>query len=165
MTDPPRIRLGRIGRPHGVRGEVTLLPESDAGRLAVGVVVHSTAGRELTVAAVRPYRDRGLIVAFAGIADRNMAETLRGTVLWGDPADRPPLEPGEYWADDLAGLEAVAPDGTVLGLVAGVESGPAQDRLAVVTPAGKTVLVPFVSALVGDPVDGRIEIRDPGGLF
>ena len=51
----------------------------------------------------------------------------------------------------------------------GPETAPRRERSlgsgVVVTPDGTEVLVPFVSALVGDPVDGRIEIRDPGGLF
>jgi 16S rRNA processing protein RimM len=166
MTDDSRIRLGRIGRPHGVRGEVTVVPETDdRSRFATGSRLVSTEGREFVVADSHPYRDRGLVVAFVGVADRNTAETLRGTVLWGEAADRQSLEPGEFWPDDLAGLVAVAPDGAILGRVSGVDFGVSQDRLVVITPGGSTVLVPFVSALVGDPQDGKIEIRDPGGLF
>lgn len=163
---PGLIRLGRIGRPHGVRGEVTVVPESDdRSRFAPGSRLVSTEGTEFVVADSHPYRDRGLIVAFVGVADRNTAETLRGTVLWGDAADRRSLEPGEFWADQLTGLVAVAPDGSVLGKVSGIDFGVGQDRLIVVTPEGSTVLVPFVSALVGEPTDGTIEIQDPGGLF
>ena len=166
MTDDSRIRLGRIGRPHGVRGEVTVVPETDdRSRFAPGSRLVSTAGTEFVVADSHPYRDRGLVVAFVGVADRNTAETLRGTVLWGDAADRRSLEPGEFWADQLTGLVAVAPDGSVLGKVSGIDFGVGQDRLIVVTPEGSTVLVPFVSALVGEPTDGTIEIQDPGGLF
>ena len=164
--DSRSIRLGRIGRPHGVRGEVTVVPETDdRSRFAPGSRLVSTEGREFVVADSHPYRDRGLVLAFVGVADRNTAETLRGTVLWGDAADRRSLEPGEFWADQLTGLVAVAPDGSVLGRVSGVDHGVGQDRLIVVTPEGSTVLVPFVSALVGEPTDGTIEIQDPGGLF
>ena len=166
MTDDSRIRLGRIGRPHGVRGEVTVVLETDdRSRFAPGSRLVSTEGTEFVVAGAHPYRDRGLVVAFEGVSDRTTAETLRGTVLWGDAADRRSLEPGEFWPDDLTGLVAVAPDGGVLGTVSGIDFGVGQDRLVVITPTGSTVLVPFVSALVGDPQDGKIEIRDPGGLF
>jgi 16S rRNA processing protein RimM len=75
------------------------------------------------------------------------------------------LDEGEFWLDDLVGLEAVDPEGVVLGVVSSIDFGEAQDRIVVATPDGRQVLVPFVSALVGDPVDGRLEIRDPGGLF
>ncbi len=173
MTDDSRpaphsspIRVGRIGRPHGVRGEVTVLVETDdPTRFSAGAVLHREPGEDLVVERSQPYRDRGRIVAFSGVGDRSAAEALRGTVLWADAAARRPAAPGEYWVDDLVGVTAVSPEGAVLGQVRSVESAPGQDRLVVVTPDGREVLVPFVSALVGDPEGGTIVIRDPGGLF
>ncbi len=164
--DPGLIRVGRIGRPHGVRGEVTVLAETDDPyRFAPDSRLTGTAGTELVVLRSRPYRDRGLVVAFDGFADRSAAETLRGTILFAPATARSELPPGEYWSDQLVGLVAVSPDGAMLGEVAAVESGGPQDRLVVITPDGRAVLVPFVDAIVGDPIAGRIEIRDPGGLF
>jgi 16S rRNA processing protein RimM len=161
-----RITVGRIGRPHGVRGEVTVLPESDhPGRFAAGARVWTREGRELVVVSVSQYRDRGLIVGFEGVGDRAGAEGLRGSVL-GVPRDaRRDLGQGEFWPDELIGLEAVTPDGRVLGVVGAVDIGTAQDRVVVRTPDGRDVLVPFVAEIVGDPQGGRLEIRDPGGLF
>ena len=166
MENPEAVRVGRIGRPHGVRGEVTVLVETDdATRFDPGAILRRDSGADLVVRSSRPYRDRGRVVAFEGVADRSTAETLRGTVLWGDPAQRRPTDSGEYWVDSLVGLVAVSPDGVVLGAVRAVESGPGQDRLVIETSEGRRVLVPFVAALVGEPVEGRLEIRDPGGLF
>lgn len=122
-------------------------------------------GRGLVVASASPHRDRGLVVGFEGIDDRDSAEQLRGTMLSVPAASRRELEEGEFWLDDLVGLEAVDPTGATLGTVTAIDFGDAQDRLVVTTPEGREVLVPFVSALVSDPVDGRVEIRDPGGLF
>ena len=113
----------------------------------------------------RPYRDRGLIVGFAGITDRNAAEALRGLVLTRDAAERRSLDEGEFWSSSLVGLEAVTPAGVVLGRVAEVVAGGFQDRLVVVTPSGEEVQVPFVDEIVGDPEDGRIVIDAPEGLF
>lgn len=158
--------MGRIGRPHGVRGEVTLLPETDdPSRFFPGSILTTGDGRELVVISASPYRDKGLIVGFEGVDDRDQAETLRGEAVAAPASTRRDLEPGEFWPDDLVGLEAVARDGTVLGAIAAVDLGSAQDRLVVRTPEGRDVLVPFVDELVGDPEGGRIEIRDPGGLF
>ena len=73
--------VGRVGRPHGVRGEVTVLPAGDdPGDFGRGTILRA-GERDLKVRSARPYRDRGLIVAFAGIRNRNEAETLRGVLL------------------------------------------------------------------------------------
>jgi 16S rRNA processing protein RimM len=118
--------------------------------------------RELVVAAARPFRDRGLVVAFEGITGREAAEALRGTVLRLDEV--PELGEGEYWPEDLIGLHARLPDGSPLGEVAAVVRGP-QDRLVIETASGSRVEVPFVSDLVSDPEDGGIVIDPPAGLF
>jgi len=165
-TDSPRVIVGRIGRPRGVRGEVTLVPDSDdPGRFAPGAEMVTDRGRTLVVRSASPYRDRGLSVRFEGVDDRTQAEALRGSIVSVSAANRRPLTDGEFWPGDLVGLAAVAGDGGTLGVVTAVEFGVGQDRILVTTPDERTVLVPFVRELVGDPKDGRIEIRDPGGLF
>lgn len=168
MSEPSieRVRVGRIGKPHGLRGEVTVVPDSDhPDRFAPGATLSTTDGFDLIVRSSSKYRDRGLVVLFEGFQSRNEAEQLRGEVLHITAAGRRSLDDGEFWQEDLVGVTAVAPDGTVLGTVAAIEFGVGQDRLIVTTPAGLDVLVPFVGALVGDPVGGVIEIKDPGGLF
>jgi 16S rRNA processing protein RimM len=113
----------------------------------------------------RRYRDRGLIVGFAGIEDRNTAETLRGSLLTRCAEGRRALAEGEYRSPSLLGLEAVTPDGKRLGEVTQVLTGRFQDRLVVATPSGEEVQVPFVAELVGDPAAGRVVIDAPEGLF
>lgn len=160
------MTVGRIGRPHGLRGEVTVVPESDdPSRFVPGSEMLTDHGRALIVVSVSRYRDRGLIVGFEGVTDRDGAEALRGSLLTVGVEDRRVLGEGEYWPEDLVGLTAVSPGGDPLGIVTAVDFGPGQDRIVVVTPDGEEVLVPFVDALVGDPEDGRIEIHRPEGLF
>lgn len=157
--------VGRVGRPHGVRGEVTVLPESDdPGDFRPGSALRA-GDRDLEVRSCRPYRDRGLVVGFGGISDRNAAEELRGLVVTRDAAERRSLDEGEFWSSSLVGLEAVTPAGVVLGRVAEVITGGFQDRLVVITAPGDEVLVPFVEEIVGDPQAGRIVIDAPEGLF
>jgi len=105
-----------------------------------------------------------MVVAFEGITDRTGAETLRGVVLTGEMANRPDLDDGEYWPEDLIGLDVVDVSGAALGSVAAIAYGP-QDRLVVETPSGRRVEVPFVEGLVGDPEHGRITVDPPGGMF
>ncbi|MBP1633281.1 MAG: rimM [Acidobacteria bacterium] len=121
--------------------------------------------RDLEVRSARPYRDRGLIVAFAGIRDRNEAETLRGVLLTKSAAECRALAEGEFWSSSLIGLEAVTPGGALLGLVTGVVLGTLQDRLVVTTGSGQEVEVPFVEGMVADPAGGSIVIDPPEGLF
>jgi 16S rRNA processing protein RimM len=160
-----RVVVGRVGRPHGVRGEVTVLPAGDdLGDYERGTVLRA-GERDLEVRSARPYRDRGLIVAFAGIRDRSAAETLRGALLTREAARRRALAEGEFWSSSLVGLEAVTPAGAPLGLVTGVVVGGLQDRLVVTTPSGREVEVPFVEGMVADPAGGHIVIDPPEGLF
>jgi 16S rRNA processing protein RimM len=164
-TDP-LVPVARIGRPHGVRGEVTVrvLPNGP-GEFQPGVVFLLADGGSLTLRAASPYRDSGLILAFEGIADRTAAERLRGVELFVHPDDRRSLDDDEFWSDDLVGLTAVDPAGTVLGRVSGVDLGDAQDRLVVTTPDGTEVLVPFVDPIVGEIGEDTVVIDPPGGLF
>ncbi len=160
------MTVGRIGRPHGVRGAVTVLVTADdRSPFVPGTTMTADDGRRLVVASASPYRDRGMLVVFEGVTDRAGAEALRGLVVAIPASARRDLDDGEFWPDDLVGLTAVSPAGDELGVVTGVDLGPGQDRIVVTTPGGIEVLVPFVADLVGDPDDGRIEVRDPGGLF
>jgi len=148
-----------------VRGEVTVLVETDyTDRFHSGALLQAGADA-LEVVSARPLRDRGLIVAFAGISDRDGAEALRGRVLTISAGDRRRLEDGEFWPDQLRGLDAVDPGGKLLGTVTDVVAGPAQDRLVVTTSDGAKVEVPFVDDIVSDPQDGRVVIDAPEGMF
>ncbi len=165
MTDD-RIVVGRIGRPHGVKGEVTFVPDGLArDAFGVGRRFITEDGLEVSVTSSKPYRDRGLLLGFESVTTREAAERLRGSLLTIDPADRRPLDDAEFWAEDLIGLEVVDPSGAALGSVVDVELGPGQDRLVVDTGEGEPVLVPFVDDLVSDPVDGTIVVDAPEGLF
>ena len=142
-----------------------MLPAGDdPGDYGRGTILRA-GERDLEVRSARPYRDRGLIVAFAGIRDRNEAETLRGVLLTKSAAERRALAEGEFWSSSLIGLEAVTPGGALLGLVTGVVLGTLQDRLVVTTGSGQEVEVPFVEGMVADPAGGRIVIDSPEGLF
>lgn len=92
-------------------------------------------------------RNGSLLVRFTTVADRTAAEALTGVQLFVDAADRRPLEPDEFWPDDLVGLVVQAADRSEVGVVESVIEGAAQYRLVVRGPAG-TFEVPFVAALV-----------------
>jgi 16S rRNA processing protein RimM len=121
----------------------------------------------LRVSEVRPHQGR-LLVLFDGYADRNRAETLRNVRLTIDSERLPALEdPDEFHDYQLVGLEAVTPDGQVLGRVARVEHAPASDLLVLARSGGRESLVPFVKAIVPevDLAAGRVVLTPPEGLL
>ncbi len=169
------VVVGRIGKPHGIRGEVTLDVRTDEPdrRFAPGTRIRAEApaGADrrpsvLTVTRAR-WHQSTLLVSFEELADRNAAEAVRGTVLYGTLGrDEVPEDPEEYYDHQLIGLAVVDLDGTPLGEVRAVVHGSAQDLLTVRTPDGRDTLVPFVAALVPE-VDleaGRIVVADRPGL-
>ena len=166
-----QLVIGRIARPHGIRGEVVVEVTTDepAARFSAGTVLATepASAGPLTIEAARPHQGR-MIVAFDGVLDRTGAETLRDVRLWVDSADLPPpADPDEYHDFQLVGLKAVAVDGEPLGEVVGVEHGPAADLLVLARPSGGRALVPFVKAIVPsvDLAAGRVVLRPPEGLL
>jgi 16S rRNA processing protein RimM len=160
--------VGRVGRPHGLHGEVTVQVRTDfpEQRFAVGAQLLGDRGRALTVEAVRPHRGV-LLVRFAGITDREAAGELRGCMLSVDAAELPDLtDPDEFYDHQLEGLAAVGLDGAALGTVREVVHAPASDLLVLDTANGD-VLVPFVQAIVPevDLPGGRVVLNPPAGLL
>jgi len=169
------VLVGRIGKPHGVRGYVTLDVRTDEPerRFAPGSVLRAEppkgsayAAAGLTVETAR-WHQQTLLVAFEEIADRTEAEAARGTLLYAQvPADESPEDPDEYYDHQLVGLTAYDEDGRELGTVAGLVHGGAQDLLTIRTPERRDALVPFVKALVPavDLAAKRVVIADRPGL-
>jgi 16S rRNA processing protein RimM len=165
-TDVP---VGRVGRPHGIRGEVLVLPLTDApDRFAPGAVlgVEGDPDRSLEVAASRDHSGR-LVVGFVGYRDRNAAERLRDLVLTIPQEDRRPLDEGEFWPEELVGMTGLDPDGNRIGTITAVVLAEAQDRIVVTADDGRTAEVPFVDELVGEvhPSGGFLVLRLPDGLL
>jgi 16S rRNA processing protein RimM len=168
-----QVIVGRIGRAHGVRGDVKVGVQTDEPelRFAVGSLLDTdpAAVGPLTVAASR-WHSGELLVRFKGIRDRTGAEELRGTWLSVDSAALEPLEdPDEFRDHDLTGLAVRTSDGTPVGEVTDVLHH-GQDLL-VIKPAGPAaaseIFVPFVKAIVTD-VDvagGSMVIDPPPGLL
>jgi 16S rRNA processing protein RimM len=173
--EPDTVVVGRIGRPHGLRGDLFVEPLTDepGRRFAAGAVLlteHDGPRRgpaALTVASTRWQQDR-LVVHFQEIADRTAAEAARATRLLVavDPAESPE-DPEEFYDHQLVGLSVEDPDGAALGTVTDVEHTGAQDLLHIALPDSRVVLFPFVAALVPavDVPGGRRVVDDRPGLL
>ena len=116
------IVIGRVVKPHGIRGEVVVVPQSDvAGRFDAGTPL-TLRGAEFTVASSRPHAGR-LLVAFEGVSDRNAAEELRGAEVVAPAADVG--DSPVYYAHELVGMDVVTEDARWLGVVVDVVELPA----------------------------------------
>jgi 16S rRNA processing protein RimM len=159
----------RIGRPHGLRGEVTVQVRTDDpdGRFVVGAVfpTEPPARGPLTLRSVRVHQGTYLL-GFEGHPDRSAAEALRGTLLLVADEDLGEGDEEGWREEDLLGFAVTLPDGTALGTVAGLQLRPVQDLLVVRTPRGE-VLVPFVDELVPevDEEARRVVVDPPPGLL
>ena len=165
-----RVVVGRIGRPQGIRGEVTVEPRTDEPdeRFAPGnTLLVDGPVRSLVVERAHWHAGR-LLVHFAGVHDRDGAEELRGTILEYDrPDDERPDDPEEFYDAQLLGCAVETIDGTSVGTVSEVSHLPGQDLLVVVRADDGEVLVPFVAAMVPvvDVEARRIVIDPPAGLL
>lgn len=158
-----RVVVGRIGRAHGVHGEVAVDIRTDDPERRFAVGSRLWAGeRALTIAATRPHAGR-LLVRFDGVADRTAAEALRGTLVEIDRADgERPEDPDEFFIDDLVGLAVQTPTGDPLGTVVDVWHLPGQEVLAVRRDDAPEWHLPFVTALVPQvDLDAGILIATP----
>lgn len=174
-----QVVVGRIGRPHGIKGEVSVEPRTDEPqrRFAVGAVLvtQTPSGAappgdrptRLTVRTARWHQSR-LLVTFAEVPDRNRAEEVRGLLLSVevDPQESPE-DPEEYYDHQLVGLEVHTTGGRRVGEVAEVLHSPAQDLLSVRGEEGREILVPFVTRLVPvvDVPGNRVVVEDLPGLL
>ncbi len=165
------LTVARVGRPHGLRGEVALDVRTDApqDRFVTGArfTTEPAAAGPLDVVRVRTAQGRWY-VTFAQAADRTAVEALRGVELLVDSAQVDDDEDDGWYLHELVGLrvEHVA-DGRVLGEVVGLEHLPAHDLLVVREPDGVRTRVPFVEAIVPvvDVPGGRVVLDPPGGLL
>jgi 16S rRNA processing protein RimM len=166
-----QLVVGRIARAHGIGGEVSVEVRTDAPdeRFEIGGSLTTEPAQlgPLTISRTRWHAGR-LLIAFEGVTDRTAADSLRGALLVVDSATSPATEDDdEYWDHDLAGLNAVFPDATVLGVIDDVLHPPGPDLLVVRRPDGSEVLVPFVREIVPviDIVGRRVVVDPPEGLF
>ncbi|HEY2576391.1 MAG TPA: ribosome maturation factor RimM [Streptosporangiaceae bacterium] len=165
-----QIVVGRIRRPHGIRGEVSVEVRTDEPdrRFTVGEALSTDpAERGPLILQASRWHSGSLLLTFAEVQDRTAAEQLRGTWLVVDSDDLDPTgDPDEFYDHELIGLTAVTTGGEVVGPVTDVRHH-GQDLLVIKSAADDELLVPFVAAIVPevDVAGGRLVIDPPPGLL
>ena len=169
------VIVGRVRRPHGVRGEVLIEPLTDepdavyaSGRRVFGGTVEGPMpgdAPELTVIETRPFKD-GLLVRFEEIGDRTAAELWNGRLLLVPESELTPLEEGEVYQHELKGMTVELSSGEVVGEVTDVFEVPQGLLLDVARERG-TVLVPFSGDIIVGVDRARrvVRIEPPEGLL
>ncbi|WAC55083.1 ribosome maturation factor RimM [Gordonia sp. SL306] len=164
--------VGRVAKSHGVRGEVVVDIRTDdpASRFAPGTDLRGRLPRgggekTFTVTAARHHAGR-LLLSLDEVADRSAADALRGTLFLIDSTDVDSGDdPDEFYDHELEGLPVSTIDGAAVGRVASVLHLPGGEILAVTTPEGAEVLIPFVREIVPTVTSELIEIDPPDGLL
>jgi 16S rRNA processing protein RimM len=148
------LEVGRVGKAHGLTGEVVVtLVSNRPERVEVGSVFSTDTG-ELRIEAARPFGGHWLM-RFAGVDSREQAEALRATLLRGRPLD----DEDAWWVHELIGSEVFDTDGVRRGTVRAVLANPASDLLEL--DGGALVPLRFVV----ERSAGRIVLEVPAGLL
>jgi 16S rRNA processing protein RimM len=162
--------VGRVTRPHGLRGQVVIHPETDfiEVRFAEGATMwtRSAAGDEqLTVASMRVQNGRP-IVGFKGFERIEDVERLAGLELRVPEDALQPLQPGTYYEHQLVGCAVETTAGDVVGEVAKVEGGAGASRVVINGPRGEILIPLAVDICVEiDVANKKIRINPPEGLL
>ncbi|MEW1698600.1 ribosome maturation factor RimM [Streptomyces sp. NPDC093249] len=161
-----QLVVARIGRAHGIKGEVTVEVRTDEPELRLGpgaVLLTEPAGvGPLTIETGRVHSGR-LLLRFEGVRDRTGAEALRNTLLIAevDPT-AVPEEEDEYYDHQLMDLDVVLADGTEIGRITEISHLPSQDLFIVECPDGTELMIPFVGEIVTEiDLEGQRAVIDP----
>lgn len=152
--DEPLLEVGRVRKPHGLRGELVVTFFSDLAERREPGATFATDRGPLTIVRTRPHQDQHLVV-FEGVGDRAAADDLRGVVLRAPAIDDPEL----VFAHQVVGRRLVDGDGVDRGEIVGMEANPAADLL--VLDDGRVVPLTFVVD-IGTEV---VTVDTPTGLF
>jgi 16S rRNA processing protein RimM len=165
------VTVGRVGRAHGIRGEVSVEVRTDSPELRFAdgarLTTEPAGAGPLVVGHTRWHSGR-LLVRFDGVSDRAVAEGLRGVRLLADVGEGERLDdPDEFFDHQLVGLRAVTTTGDAVGDITDVLHPPGQDLLVVRRPDNREALVPFVADIVPevDIAAGRVVLDPPVGLL
>jgi 16S rRNA processing protein RimM len=147
MNGAETVVVGRVIRPHGIRGELKVSLAESFEAEGLDLQVETASGiRTLHVEALRG-TESSPILKFKGIDDRNEAESLKGAILSAAKSRCPKLAEDAHFISELVGLTVQTPDGQPIGRIEDVWNRPGQD-IIVVRSGDKEILIPSVKAFI-----------------
>lgn len=166
--EPVFLVIGKIRRPHGIKGEQIMEIHTDfPERIVPGMRVFVGGNRQpMQIRSTRPHKDM-MLVSFEGIDTPEDAGMLRNSLVYVHGDDRPTLPEGEYYHHELIGLQVVTESGETLGEIAELLSTGANDVLVVRPDAGGEILIPLIDEVVleVDLDSGTMQVRLIPGLI
>ena len=157
------IEIGKVVNTFGIKGELKIVSESDFVdyRYAVGKTIYlklRSIIKEVKVSSFRIHKDN-ILITLDNLFDINEVEKYIGAVVLADKSDTPPLEDGEFYIDDVVGLDAYNVDGEKIGIVTDVIIIPANDLIEIELLNGKKELLPYVDEYILEITDDKIIVK------
>jgi 16S rRNA processing protein RimM len=162
--DPETLLVGVLGRPHGIRGDIYFRPHNPQSRafdeVTELVIARDGESRRYEVTSMRPVAE-AYIAHLVGVDDREAAAALTNSEVWVARAALPPLEPGEYFIEDVVGCAVETEDGRPFGVVRGTLWNGAHDVATIDGVDGQEHLIPLVPdfVLTVDAPARKIRVR------
>lgn len=147
MNSGKWITVGRIVAPHGVRGDLRVLPETERPAMFRKLKKLFLGSRTYDVRSSRPHKNV-YIIHLAGVEDRNRAEPLVGTPVEIPAAELPKLPEGEYYYFQLIGLTVVSDTGDTVGTLTEIIETGANNVYVVKTVEGKEIYLPAIPSCI-----------------
>jgi 16S rRNA processing protein RimM len=171
-SGPRRLVVGRLRKPHGLKGEFTVFPLTStpqvvftAGSKLMRVDLGGEPLGELVIESARPYH-REWLVKFRGLTDRPTLDTLRGAFLSVETERLAEPEGDEVYLHELEGFSVRDEAGTPLGLVTGLYEVASGLMIEVQGPK-REFLLPYKKQFVVGVIraERRLVVRVPDGLL
>ena len=163
MTKNEYIEIGKVVNTFGIKGELKIVSESDFVdyRYAVGKTIYLKLRNTIKEVRVSSYRVHkgNILITIDKIYDINEVEKYIGADVLADKLDVPPLEDGEFYIDDVVGLDAYDETGENIGKVVDVILIPANDLIEIELLNGKKELIPYVDEYILEITEDKIVVR------
>lgn len=164
------VAIGKVVAPHGVKGEIRVYPYSDflsrCHHLKQIWLTGATGDDAFPVKVESAAIHKGMwVFSLDGYSDRDKAETLRGLMVQIPISERVSLPEGQFYLDEIIGLQVYETDGSLLGEVKDVLQ-PGGNDVYVVEGGARRVMVPAVKEMVKeiDLNSGKMIVDLPPGL-
>lgn len=149
--EPDFLAVGKLRRPHGIRGEILMDVYTDfPERIYPGVVLYVGEARQMLHVRSTRWHKSAMLIAFEEFSDREQVGELRNQIVHVPTGDRPPLPQGEFYHHQLIGLSVVTESGDPLGVIKDILETGANDILIVRTPGSGEVLLPVIDEVILD---------------
>jgi 16S rRNA processing protein RimM len=163
--EPEFLAVGRVIRPHGIKGDLTMKVLTDfPERLRPGRTVYiGDEHQPFQINSARPH-GQTLMIKFKGIDNREQAATYGGQTVFVQTEKVPRLPEGEYYFHQLLGLTVIDEKGQVLGTLDSILETRANDVYIIKTPDGSDLLLPAVEneVILGVDLERReMRVRPP----